>query len=46
MILNIIFVIGLLFCLNGASWLIALGIAILNTYLEDKVKERRKNDDS
>ena len=29
-------------CLIGASWNIAIGISILNTYLEDLVKERRK----
>ena len=40
--MKIIFIIGLCFCLTGASWLIALGIAILNTYLEDIVKERKK----
>lgn len=39
---KIILFVGLFFCLNGASWMIAVGISILNTYLEDVVKERHK----
>lgn len=41
--LKIILFVGLFVCLNGASWMIAVGISILNTYLEDVVKERRKS---
>ena len=43
---KMILYVGLCVCLIGASWNIAIGISVLNTYLEDKVKERRKNDDS
>ena len=42
--LKIILIVGLFVCLIGASWNIAIGISVLNTYLEDKVKERRKNE--
>lgn len=40
--MKIIFIIGLCFCLTGASWMIAIGIGILIAYLEDIVKERKK----
>ena len=42
--LKVILFILLGVCLIGASGFISLGLAILNTFLEDKVKERRKND--
>ena len=38
-----ILIILLCVCLYGASGMIAFWIAVLNTYLEDLVKERRKN---
>ena len=41
--LKVILFILLGVCLIGASGFISLGLAILNTFLEDKVKERRKN---
>ena len=37
-----ILIILLCVCLHGASWMIAIGISIFNTYLEDKVKGRQK----
>ena len=40
---KIILFVGLFVCLNGASWMIAVGISILNTHLEDVIKEKRKN---
>ncbi len=40
--MKLVLIVFLLICLHGASWMIALGVAVFNTYLEDKVKERRK----
>ena len=40
--MKIILIIILCFCLTGASWMIAIGISIFITYLEDIVKERKK----
>ena len=35
----IIPIIALCLCLSGASWMIAFGLGILITYVEDKIKE-------
>ena len=40
----IIPIIALCLCLSGASWMLALGLGILITYIEDRMKERRKNE--
>ena len=38
-----IIIVPLCACLIGASWMIAFGLGILITYVEDITKERRKH---
>lgn len=42
--MNMIIIVSVCMCLIGASWMLALGLGILITYIEDRMKERRKNE--
>lgn len=42
--MSMIIIVPLCACLIGACWMLAFGLGILIAYIEDIVKERRKNE--